>query len=424
MYTANTAVETARADRRRTILGVTMVVAGILTILVTVGTQSTSVSEFFASNSERSDVAQLRQSIGGAEAACHEASILLKSARATSKSNESIFVSMASYRDEQCAPSLLDMYSKAKSPQSIFVGIVEQHDESQGDVECMPKEWLQCQHGAFCPSDNIRIRRILPKDAKGPTYGRYIGALLYGGERFFMQVDSHFRVVTHWDAIAIAMYLRIPYPKPVLSHYPEGWHNPEDKTGVNAPLDNRQTTTYLCKARVLPELGYLRLDGFVVTRRAMARPQPWAAAGFLFAYGRMIEEVPFDPHLDFVFDGEEILYSARMWTHGWNIYSPSENIIYPYYYRTKAKRFWGLLPPDWTSRRDAAQRRIQSFLEIYQYNTTTPIVDPATTEQAVIIERERYGMGRTRSINDWYAYIGNDRKMWTINEEKFCKLHS
>jgi Glycosyltransferase (GlcNAc) len=43
---------------------------------------------------------------------------------------------------------------------------------------------------------------------------------------------------------------------------------------------------------------------------------PFAAAGFLFYAGHILREVPFDPHLPYLFDGEEILYSARLWTHG------------------------------------------------------------------------------------------------------------
>ena len=30
----------------------------------------------------------------------------------------------------------------------------------------------------------------------------------------------------------------------------------------------------------------------------------------------LLREVPFDPHLEHLFNGEEILFSARAWTHG------------------------------------------------------------------------------------------------------------
>lgn len=422
-------------DRKRKLYGIILIIVGLATIFITVFTQTSSVHDFF--DSQSSDLHQIQTLSKKASDACDLAASQLGKVQVSSssslsssvlapKDNNSIFVSIASYRDEECAPTIFDMFAKAKNPRSIFVGITEQHDAHDGDPPCIPKEWeTMCQHDTWCPSDNVRVRKIAPKDAKGPTYGRYIGALMYGGERFYMMIDSHNRFVTHWDQIAIDMYLRIPYAKPVLSHYPEAWHNPKDKgSQTNAPLDNRPTTTYLCKARILPILGYLRLDGFVVAKKKQPRPQPWAAAGFLFAYGRILREVPFDPHLDFVFDGEEIAYSARMWTSGWNIYSPSENILYHYYYRVKAKRFWGLLPSNWQQRRDAAQRRIQSILEIYKFNTTEPLIDPNTHEEAVTIERDKYGLGKARSIDDWYKWIGFDRVKWKTNEDKFCKLYS
>ncbi len=31
----------------------------------------------------------------------------------------------------------------------------------------------------------------------------------------------------------------------------------------------------------------------------------------------LLQEVPFDPELPYLFMGEELLYSARLWTHGW-----------------------------------------------------------------------------------------------------------
>lgn len=404
-----------------------MIVGGVMML---VGLQTHMEWSLFSgdasSNDAHPDWSKLRTTLERASSSCDTAATKIAGARVQSKGNESIFISIASYRDNECAPTVFDIYDKAKNPRSIFIGIVEQHDPTQGDPSCLPKQWEeQCQHAEWCPSDNLRFRRIAPKDARGPTYGRYIGALMYNGERFYMMIDSHNRFVTHWDHIAITMYLEINDPKPVLSHYPEAWHNPKIAgSPPNPPLDNRGTTTYLCKARVLPTLGYLRLDGFVVSKRRTCRPQPWAAAGFLFAYGKLLQEVPFDPHLDFVFDGEEILYSARMWTSGWNMYSPREAILYHFYYRHGAPRFWSLLPPDYIQRKNAAERRIQYFLQVFKFNTTEMLVPSDTAEKGVVVEKEKYGLGSARPIAQWYDWIGMDRKNWKTDEDKFCKKYS
>eukprot|EP00658_Telonema_sp_P-2_P049493 TRINITY_DN3764_c0_g1_i4.p1 TRINITY_DN3764_c0_g1~~TRINITY_DN3764_c0_g1_i4.p1 ORF type:complete len:225 (+),score=33.19 TRINITY_DN3764_c0_g1_i4:81-755(+) len=70
-----------------------------------------------------------------------------------------------------------------------------------------------------------------------------------------------------------------------------------------------------------------------------------------------------DPYLDYVFDGEEITYSIRMWTHGWDIFSPNENILYHYYGRKKAKRFWEIVPPNWNARKGLGETRIKYLLQ-------------------------------------------------------------
>eukprot|EP00759_Apiculatamorpha_spiralis_P047970 PhF_6_TR43385/c1_g1_i6/m.66583 len=133
---------------------------------------------------------------------------------------ETIFVNIASFRDEECPPTLRDMFLKARAPWRVFVGILQQND--QKDPPCWPVEWYNCSKDVFCASDQVRIRHIDHKDAKGPTYGRYLADQMYRGEKYYFLIDSHNRFVTHWDDIAIQTLKKAPtYPKAALSHYPE-----------------------------------------------------------------------------------------------------------------------------------------------------------------------------------------------------------
>jgi len=341
---------------------------------------------------------------------------------------ETMFISICSFRDLQCAPTLYDMYEKAKWPRNVFVGAVQQH--IPGDPSCVPLQYkTECTASDWCPSDNIKTRTIDPKNAKGPTFGRYYGMLMYRDEKYFMMIDSHNRWVTHWDSIVLNMYKGLPTKKGVLAHYPEAWINPDDNgTETNAPLDNRPTTMYMCTAHWLPELGFVRMGGFIINRKAKfgkdtCRPQPYAGAGFLFAYGKMVRDIPFDPHLPYVFNGEEIMYTVRMWTHGWDIYSPSENILYHYYYRTKANKFWSILPQGWDQVRSASERRIQWMLGTYKINTTDRHVPVDTTEKAVVIEADKYGLGKERTLEEYYEFSGIDRVHYKLTRD-FCKEYS
>ena len=336
-----------------------------------------------------------------------------------------IFVSIASYRDVQCQPTIRDMYEKAKRPTALFVGAVEQHQS--GDVYCMPPEYLtdECQLRQFCPSDNIRVRHIHPSRARGPTYGRYVGALMYSGQKYYMMIDSHNRFVTHWDHIVINMYRRLQgdgVKKPVISHYPEGWINPEvnPEGAKHQQLDNKSTTTYTCTAKFLSEHGYLRLDGATMPRPkdGKPRPQPWAAAGFLFADALVVKESPFDPYLYYVFDGEEIMYSVRMWTHGWDIFSPSENILYHDYGRKNAPKFWQYVVP---SKKRSGHKRIQRFLQSVHKDTDERIVPDDYPDEIVQAETEKFGLGKVRSLKEYWKYAGADPKKYTV-AKKFCQM--
>ena len=333
---------------------------------------------------------------------------------------DSIFVSLASYRDDQCAPTIRDLFAKALDPESIFVGVVQQHFPT--DPTCVPSEFKKCQDvGSFCPTDQIRVRIIHPSKARGPTFGRFVGMYMYRGEKYVFMMDSHNRFVTGWDQILVKMYKTLGVPKGVLSHYPEAWNNPDDGQ-TNQPLDNRGTTTYLCTAKFV-DWGVPRLDGFVVPKTNRPRPQPWAAAGFLFADAQLLQEVKFDPHLDYVFDGEEILYSARMWTSGWDIFSPSENVMYHYYYRTKAHKFWGLLPGDWTVKRDQANRRIQYLMGATLPGTMQRYIPLNTTEREILVDIGKYSMGTTRTLEDWWSWSGLDRRGRKL-EDRWCSRHT
>jgi UDP-GlcNAc:polypeptide alpha-N-acetylglucosaminyltransferase len=315
---------------------------------------------------------------------------------------ETIFVNIASFRDEECPPTLRDMFLKARAPWRVFVGVLQQNDEK--DPRCWPAEWANCSKHTFCPSDQVRIRHIAPNEAKGPTYGRYLADAMYRGEKYYFLMDSHNRFVTHWDDIIIRVYRKAPSAKAVLSHYPEALLLEEKDS---KPLDGRDTTTFMCGAKFIAD-GYLRFDGAVVHKTEIPRLQPFSAAGMLFADAQMMKEVPFDPHLPFLFDGEEFLYTVRMWTHGWDIYAPSENIMYHFYYRAKSAKVWSEPNNNWYHWQRRSVERVQYMLGSTHANTTNRIVPLNTTNDYILVELDRYGLGTERSIEDYYKFSGVD----------------
>ena len=51
-------------------------------------------------------------------------------------------------------------------------------------------------------------------------------------------------------------------------------------------------------------------------------------------------QVPFGPLLPYIFMGEEISMSARLWTSGYDIFSPTTNVLNHYYVRRHYPKFW------------------------------------------------------------------------------------
>jgi hypothetical protein len=54
----------------------------------------------------------------------------------------------------------------------------------------------------------------------------------------------------------------------------------------------------------------------------------------------MLREGPFDPLLPYIFMGEEILLSARLWTSGYDIFSPTQSLLGHHYVRNHKPKFW------------------------------------------------------------------------------------
>ncbi|CAG9567175.1 conserved hypothetical protein [Leishmania major strain Friedlin] len=392
----------------------------------------------------------------------------------SAESTHTIFVSIASYRDMECAPTLLNLFRTARNPHRLYVGVAQQN--RAGDTPCLVPE-LYTPY--LCPSDGVqgaagdgsvgaarelrarartlygkgvdlttstegpearyfdarvclvaeqvRLREIDSSQAKGPTYGRYMAMLLYRGEDMTLVLDSHNRFRPMWDVLGATMLRRLEDPKAVLSHYPESYR------GEEADFQPYRTTTaYLCRAHFMNKFGYLRLNGIVIrsasefaknnvyndpyVRVQSAEidpatnhrlPQPWVAGGFLMSFATIFRDVPFDPHLPYIFDGEEVLYSMRLWTHGYNIYTPARGLCFHIYTRSSAPKVWSETP-QWYTTQTRVRQRIQFFLQTRPLNKEDVLVPANTTNPYVIIDSSRYGMGKQRTVAQWYDYAGVD----------------
>lgn len=354
-----------------------------------------------------------------------------------------IFVAVAAFRDVECLITLDWMYFRASNPRRVFAGIIEQNEH--GDPTCVPDHFYNCMSADFCPLDNIRRRTVPSKSGRGPCYGRYISMLMYRGEHFYMLIDSHNVWTKHWDRKSIVQLYRARSSRPIISHYPNIWEkqldiwtaggaqhvsavwtgkHPPDSEALNRkglPYEMNGNLMVMCNGHYLPSLGFIRMDSSWFERQIEPWVQPFSAAGFLFSDSLFLKSVPFDPYLDYLFDGEEILFSVRAWTHGFDLFTPGESVLFHDYARHNAKRYWHTPGSQWGLLIVHAQKRVQYFLKVKKMNSTEYLIDRNTKDPKIVREAEKYGPGKERTVEEFEQFAKINNKMRKAGHE-FCNM--
>jgi [Skp1-protein]-hydroxyproline N-acetylglucosaminyltransferase len=303
-----------------------------------------------------------------------------------------IFVSVASYRDTECSLTLDSIFNNARYPERIFVGVCEQNKEGMPDELCLSNKVMKYRN-------NIRITKIDHKKAKGPTYARYYCSELWRGEQYFLQIDSHTTFMKDWDTDLIEMINQIKMDpnestKPVLSVYPPTKEQMDIKGFPemdNAKLNNDNIPSFLC--------GWSEPSD-----KPKRSNKPWAAAGFMFLESDFLYSVPFDPNLSHLFQLEESLFSARLWTNGWNFYTPNKKICYHHYNRNKAPLYHQDLKDSSECRTKAEKRGL--FL--------LGLLPKQSVADDFLRDYNYYGLGKFRTIDDFWKTSGIDFNSKTI----------
>ena len=116
---------------------------------------------------------------------------------------------------------------------------------------------------------------------------------------------------------------------------------------------------------------------------------------FMFAPGKLVNEVPYDPK--FYFHGEEQSYALRAYTHGWDIFHVPDMPIY-HLYDTNPDNCYR--PKHWTKEIDE-QRNVRWWeLQKFAHARFDQLV--AGADLGV------YSLGKVRSIEDYREFSGVD----------------
>lgn len=301
----------------------------------------------------------------------------------------SIFVSIASFCDEQLPFTLDSLFQNAASPHDITVGILDQsHAPLQGWLATHPK------------GRQIRYLHMDPLHSKGVCWARHLVNQLYDEEHYFLQIDSHTSFDSGWDSILISHLdaLSAFSKKPVLTTYPP----PFEFDAQGQPFKTLKDSQALYVLRPKPE-GVLTPTSPVLQFKVVHEHEGHyaqgfhIAGGFIFASGRFLDEVPYDPL--FYFHGEEQNLALRAYTQGWDIFHPRQcDIPLSHLYKRAGEAYTS---HHWRSDLEALRRTKWPQRKAKASERLAQLVGGAQLPPP-------YGLGSARTLDEFIAFSGLD----------------
>lgn len=291
-----------------------------------------------------------------------------------------IFVQVASYRDPELVPTILDCIANAKYPKRLHFCIGWQHagDEDISKIKHLP---------------NIEILDIPYTETKGACWVRSKIQSQYKFEDYTLQIDSHHRFIKDWDTKLIKLYKSVKTkntPKPLLTSYLPSYQP------YNDPKGRLNECWQVNFDRFLPEgIVFLR-PSTLRDWKSRTKPAPARAlsAHFIFTSGEWCKKVPYDPEL--YFHGEEISLAARSFTHGYDLFTPHEVVIWHHYTREGSKKHWDD-HKDWGELNNISYKRVKILFG----------VDGEDPKQ---IKFGKYGFGKERKLSEFERFAGVEFK--------------
>lgn len=290
-----------------------------------------------------------------------------------------IFVQIASYRDPELIPTVLDLIGKSDNPDQLRIVIAWQHDDHES-IELIK------QH--------VEIIDIPYVDSKGVCWARNLIQQRYNNEQYTLHLDSHHRFIKGWDTKCINMY------------------NDAQKLGSRLPL----ITGYLpnfdsINDTYTDEIWSIKLIKFMQDGPLFCSPMPvidevllqnpyparFYSGHFAFTDGNFCKLVSHDP--EYYFYGEETNIGVRAFTHGYDLYHPNIKIGYHQYNRNYRPTHWNdhintlkkATDVEWKQLDDRSTFKHRCLFGMDQLNLKEPSL---------------YGFGSVRSLSDYETYAG------------------
>ena len=290
---------------------------------------------------------------------------------------ETIFMSIASYRDPELLPTLRDAIANAKNAKRLKFGICWQKDDTESLEE-------------FTDDPRFKIIKVPFAESKGTCWARSMIQDLYDGETYYMQLDSHHRFTKDWDDILIKMFKSLKkkgHKKPLLTAYLPGFFPNNDPAGRVNECWSLEFDRYMpegpifIKPHTIPNWSELKSP--IQSR--------FLSAHFIFTLGQWAKEVKYDPH--YYFHGEEPSLAARSFTYGYDLFHPHKVVIWHEYTRSGKTKQWDD-DKEWSKKNSTSYSRYREL-----HGMGNPL-------EGSLTDLEKYGFGDVRTLEEYEHYAG------------------
>ena len=253
-----------------------------------------------------------------------------------------IHLLVASFRDRLCPRTLHNAWSKAQYPERVFIRLVDQTVPDSTIIDDAPCWEQYCRaYNKNCEQDfgkNIYTFKMDASQSKGPTDARSkLSAMIAHDYRhghdadsssllllnpvkmqdFCMQTDSHMDFSDNWDTGLQDMFHRTENDYAVLSTY---------VTDISSNNKDVRVVPNLCMVTFTTTIRNWGTKECKWLQRPKLTNAMWGA-GLSFHKCHAELNVPVDPYLTNVFDGEEGSRGIRFFTHGYDVYTPDRVLV-------------------------------------------------------------------------------------------------
>ena len=294
-----------------------------------------------------------------------------------------IFVQIASYRDPELVPTVLDLMEKAKYPENLKICIAWQHDKEETIDPIFKLKEMGIP---------IIILDIPAKESLGCCWARSLIQKQYNDEDYTLCLDSHHRFKENWDELCIQMYEKMKSAgslKPLLTTYVPSYsptstdYSSTENTFNYEALSNTPWVIRYDKFNALGSLS--QHPDFFFNAPDKPVKARFLSAHFLFTSGQWNKEVIYDPNL--YFSGEEISLAARSYTWGYDMFHPNIVVAWHEYTRSYRTKHWDD-DKEWWKKDGSSHDRLRKLLGM----------DPCDIDFGV------YGFGPIRTLAEYQNY--------------------